>query len=309
MSKKVQVVFLVETPPKDCLKQRRALYLACCRILLQLAQFPNREHPAHLQWSYKLLSPRAPLKSSLLSTAQFHELHSDLLTKFFEELCESSELETPVQSGSLNTWARQLYNALAATVQDFIWDAPEIRTPVRRRSRQKRARPGGKRHKPPSTDEGSPCRNLIFLMSKTLDGGGDETGVKSATIVNQVLPKPLLSQLLQKSISLNWVYFKGARSLSDTLMAALRPTGGMLMPISTFLSPARLRGSAAGSLPPVIPLAAKVKQCLGGGGGGGDSGRLKEDLVWLCSEGVWEGCVRGERGVFEGRGDGGERGV
>ena len=287
MSRKIQVVFLVETPSKKFLMQQRAICLACSRILLLLGKFPNREHPHHLQWSYRLFSPAAPIKSSLLRTAQFYELHSDPLMKFFEDLSESSKEE--VSGGSRPTsWRQCVYNALAATVQDFIWDAPDIRTPVRRQKRR-RLQQRGKTPREPS-DESS-CRNFIFLFSKDFSGGGGEeaeprTGKSSPVgFAKRVLPKPLLSQLNQKSITVNWVYsvdLETDSSLQDALQSALQATGGMLMPISTFLEPVGPCEGWLSSLP-AMPPASKVKERLDGSGTVEQSS--EEQFLWLCSEG------------------------
>ncbi len=278
MSGKIQVVFLVEIPPNNCLRQQRALCLACTRILLLLAKFPNREHPSQLQWSYRLFSPKAPLKSSLVSTAQFYELHSDLLMKFFEDLTESSKEDSDKTRTLSHSWERCVYNALAATVQDFNWDAPEIRTPVRRTSQQKTMKLRERNSKQPSTNND---RNLIYIFTKGLGSISEN----DASLVKKVLPKPLLSQLHQKRIGVNWVHSAAhldSGTSSEALVKALQTTGGTLRPISTFLTPGRLHGGAVTvtSFSSAIPPAAKVKECLAS-----PECEEEEEFVWLCSKG------------------------
>lgn len=277
MNKKIKVVFLVELP-KGTSRQCRAICLACTRILMCLSKFPKKEHQNQLQWGYKLFSPEAPMAPSLITTAQFYELHSENLMKLYEDLSKSRE-EGP--SSMKKGWERCVYNALAATVQEFIWDAPEIRTPIRSKSRQRRIKLSGKN----SQLDDSLSKNLIFLFS----GLSDEVS-KSASLV---LPRPLMIQLCQKGISLNWVYTTnlGNTDLSGSLSQVLHTTGGSLVPISTFLAPVWLHRDMI-SLPSSIHPVTNVKACLTAGDGMRES--AKEEFLWLCSKGwsISELCVK-----------------
>ena len=213
----------------------RSQCLACTQVLL--SWFPNKEHPNQIQWNCKFFSSATPTSSLRVNTSQFQEPRSELIEKFFDELwthlkaCPSEEEENV-------DWARCVYGALAATVQDFIWDAPEIKSPVRPSKRRK--------SKDPSCDS-SLSRNVIFLFS---EGPRNESGYSSpqdtyTALVNQVLPKPLLTHLQSKNIQVCWVYtgdeapHTGAPHTGgdrcgpslEALTKAMESVGGMVIPL------------------------------------------------------------------------------
>lgn len=252
-TEKLQVVFLVDTktPTMGSLEQRyRSQCLACTRVLLHLSKFPNREHPNILQWHYKLFSSRTPAKSLRLDTAQFHQVSSEILRKFFSELELSLSSKEVPDSSPLrerkDNWGRCVYSALVTAVQDLVWDAPEIRTPVHPRSRHNRSRLKG-RTRPSPLSPPTDRRNIIFLFSEGPigrsepgDGGGggdSRTGsMDSVPLGTQVLPRAMQTQLHHKNISVYWVQ-SGVRRDIPSLSNALKATGGGVIPISIFLDP------------------------------------------------------------------------
>lgn len=244
----IQVVFLVDTKISDVLffeRHYRSLCLACTRILLFLSEFPNKEYLSKLQWNYKLFSSTVTLQSVRASTSQFYETRSEFIEKFFSELSVNLKEK---KSESLLTqqkhcWSRSRYNALAATVEDFIWDAPEIKTP--KSTRRQRRRSKG------NTAEPSSSRNIIILFTETPSGKISHGNLVS--LVNKMLPKALLTQFHHKKISLYWVYSGSVASgMLETLNRALGSTGGNLVPMSCFLDPIPERsGSGLFSLLPL----------------------------------------------------------
>lgn len=177
---KVQVVLLLDR--ESLSTSYRAQCLACVRLLL--LDFPNIEHPT--QWSWKLFSSRTPAKLMKRGTSEFQNLHSEVMAKFFYELDLNSQVTNSPQPPR-DVWGRHVYSALAAAVQDFVWDAPEIKTPVHPRPRQRKSRRNQKTNAraPPS----SPHANRIFLFS---EGPGDcDGGPLDGTSVCYICTLPL----------------------------------------------------------------------------------------------------------------------
>lgn len=260
---KVQVVFLVNTeaPNGSSADQHcKTLCLACTRILM--TRFPIKEHSQGLQWNYKFFSTETPLRG-VVSTAEFFDVRSELLTHFFDELqlhLGDDNSDGPSRSVVLrrqSSWAQSVYSALAASVQDFIWDAPEIKSPIRPRQQQQqqqqeRGRRGKTKSRLSANPPPSPPRNIIFLFidgpdsssnttsgSSGSSGTGDVGGDAPTAVVNQMLPKPLLSQLFLKGISVCWVYDDsktgGCAFRPRDFVAAFQEVGGRMVPISRIL--------------------------------------------------------------------------
>ena len=244
---KQQVVLLLDTERPgtgSAEHQYRAQCVACTRLLLGLGGFPNREHPTNLQWSYKLFSSRTPAKLLKRGTAHFQKLHSEVLAEFFKDykLSLNSQATKPPPVPGKDVWARHVYSVLAAAVQDFVWDAPEIKTPVHPRPRQRKSRRKQKTnaHAPPS----SPHGNMIFLFSEGPGdcGGGGGCG-SQVPLAAQVLPQAMMEQLRLKKISVFWVQSSLGAVVKNMcedfrgLDSMLRSTGGGVVSISTFLDP------------------------------------------------------------------------
>ena len=234
---KLQVVFLVNTRmPSDgsSLEQHhRAQCLACMHILM--SRFSNRpSQHQQLQWNYKFFSSESPAKALRVSTAGFHEVRSELLELFFGELL--AQLEEPSGQQKMpsqqNGWSRCVYNVLAAAVQDFIWDAPEIKSPVRPKVRQQ----GTKLRRAATAKNKSPYRNVIFVFSE----GPSSENATPATLINQALPKALLSQLHLKGISIHWVHCGAGMDApwAKEMSLGLREVGGTVVPLWALLKPA-----------------------------------------------------------------------
>ena len=216
---KTQAVFLVDTcsPPAENLSRYcRSLCLVCTRILLFLSQFPNKEHQGRVQWNYKFFNSRKPEISVRTQTAQFYENRSELLQKFFGQLQSSLE-HTHNQSSSLSlSWpqppVKLVYSALAAAVQDFTWDAPEITSPIRRPSAlSKRAKRGRKS----DVKDNRTTKNVIFICSMCpqskdelchfLYGSQKQSDDSMVMLRSELLPPALLLQLEERGITVHWV--------------------------------------------------------------------------------------------------------
>lgn len=229
---KLQVIFLINTNSGGYLeKHYRAQCLACMRILM--ASFPNKEHPQQMQWNYKFFS-ETPGKSLPVNTGEFYEVRSELVRRFFSELLvlskEAPTTGTTTEKGLLrqqNCWASCVYSALVATVHDFTWDAPEIKSPVRPRQKKK------------SRETANPRRNFIFLLSEGPHDCSEESSQTTpVALVGQVLPKPLLSQLCNKGIHVHWVHSGMGRGVAwlKEFAEAFQAVGGTMVPLSGCLS-------------------------------------------------------------------------
>ena len=233
-SDKVQVVFMVDTSlPRSAssLEQHyRSLCLATVRMLLYLSQFPSREHLNRVIWNYKLFNSERAEKST--KTCQFHENRSEHIERFFQQLHESfekSESATAQSNHTLGTLSqkpqkpvRLIYSVLADVVQDFIWDAPEIRSPIRPRKRRKIVRTKAAAASSSLNANESGCdKNMVIILSSCPESAQEirkfcygpliieeagEVPVTVATVVEQLLPPALLTQLSSKNIAVHWVH-------------------------------------------------------------------------------------------------------
>jgi hypothetical protein len=232
---KLQVVFLVDTRAASSgstlVQQDRAQCLACTRILVS-------NEALSPQWNYKLFRSDS-LSSIPVNTIDFLEVRSELLEQFFNQLSVQKQKKKLLTQHT--SWGRCVYNALATAVQDFTWDAPEIKSPVRPRTRYQGAR---KRGTTIAAPDSSPSRNIIFLFSegpnyRTPDpSAGEDTD--PTVLVNQVLPKPLLSQLRLKGIRIHWVLC-GVETNTlwiRELSKSLREVGGAVVSLNALLEPA-----------------------------------------------------------------------
>ena len=223
---KVQVVFMADTAlpysePDSVRQHYRSICLAAVRILLYLSQFPIKEHLNRVLWNFKLFSSEKAECST--KTWQFHENRSELIEKFFQKLQESFEsLDKTTNLRNRNTGIQRpvklVYNALAAIIQDFVWDAPEIMSPVRPKRRGRVA--GRKMASDLSSrrpeDQGRE-RNIIVILSNCPVNDSDlrkfcygskvnQDPVTMATIREQLFPPALLTQLTMKGIAVHWVH-------------------------------------------------------------------------------------------------------
>lgn len=217
--RKTQAVFLIDTCPLvvDQLQtHHRALCLLCTRLLLYLSQFPGKEHATRVGWNYTLFNSRRPEKSVRAKTAQFHESRLELLEKMFDDirarLEASSTQHTTGRSPRVpRPPVRHVYTALASTVQDFVWDAPEISSPVRPMPVV-----WGQRSKWGVARARLPLRNVIFVCSPCPQSrtelaefcGGlqerSDTGCLGQ-LRSELLPRALLSQLKERGIAVHWI--------------------------------------------------------------------------------------------------------
>lgn len=227
---KVQIVFMTDTtPPHDTSTPdslnyyHRSVCLAAVRILLYLSRFPIKEHLTRVLWNFKLFSSERVEKTT--KTWQFNENRSELIEKFFQKFHGSL---SPVRGSTQPNYMKHknvrlqkpvklVYNALAAVVQDFVWDAPEIMSPIRPRKRGRVVKTKTAAVNVSTNDCNSCCKNIIIIFSncpasekalKRFCYGSevDEGPVSMATVGEQLLPPALLTQLSTKGISVLWVH-------------------------------------------------------------------------------------------------------
>lgn len=222
-TEKVQVVFMTDTSmPHDLANSlklyHRSVCLAAVRILLYLSRFPIREHLTRVLWNFKLFNSERIEKTT--KTWQFNENRSELIENFFQKLHES--LEAPIESMKRGSFGSQkpvklVYNALAAVIQDFVWDAPEIMSPIRPRKRSRIIRTNTAALNPPMSKENSYEKNIVFIFSSCPASEGElrqfcygsevnSDPISVATVREQLLPAALLTQLSTKHISVHWVH-------------------------------------------------------------------------------------------------------
>ena len=193
-----------------------------------LSQFPIREHLNRVLWNFKLFNSERAEKSA--KTWQFHENRSEHIERFFQLLHESLEQSESGTVQSTHTRlkntsqkpVRLMYNALAAVIQDFIWDAPEIKSPIRPRKRGRVVRTKAAATSSSLEAKGSDRdKNLVIILSScpaseqemrkfcyspSIIEDTSEIQVTVATIVEQLLPPALLTQLSSKGIAVHWVH-------------------------------------------------------------------------------------------------------
>ena len=98
-----------------------------------------------------------------------------------------------------------LYNKLAAVVQDYQWDVPDLASPRIQKSRNKKA-------KPVLTCS---TKNIVYMfcenLSKILSGCQAEERTELQTkISREMLPPALVCQLVKKKIVVNIVWMKSS---------------------------------------------------------------------------------------------------
>lgn len=236
-SDKIQVVFVADTalPQSGGISQTqycRSLCLATLRILLYLSQFPIREHLKRVLWNFKLFSSKHLQRST--KSWQFNENRSELIEKFFQKLHEALfPVDSPRHSKSRTVGSQKpvklVYNALATVVQDFVWDAPEIMSPIRprKRGRAVRSQAAASNTKPDVKD----CdKNIVIILSSCPTSETDlrrfcygsevnRCTISMATVREQLLPPALLTQLSTKGIAVHWVHTGALAETGDTLVS------------------------------------------------------------------------------------------
>lgn len=116
----VQVAFMLDTrcTKSSVISRHRYLCLACTRVLLYLACFPNK---AQLKWKYVFLNERGPAN---IRIPHFLELKLASIENMFKELL--SELLDNVTVTKSEMSVSVLYSALIDVVQGSTWDTPDI---------------------------------------------------------------------------------------------------------------------------------------------------------------------------------------
>ena len=223
-------------------QRHRAICRACTKILFFLSKFPDKEHLRNVQWNYKLFSSQTSTTTPLRhESTHFQDIRSDNLESFFKELKNSQ-----IQSGTRQVLGvaqpvQLLYNALAAAVQDFAWDAPEIISPIRRLTSQKHSNMGRNRRRTQSAKQPTLRMNYIFICGTSPENelellefcrvpGGErltsEDGVpcpQKDYVQKKLLPSPLLAQLESRGIAVHWVHFSNCGSFNRHVSVALHP--------------------------------------------------------------------------------------
>ncbi len=204
---KTQALFLV-----DCASQEhtKATCLSCTRALLYLTNFPQQQttNKKRLQWNFKLFSTRWQLPLRLHSkTTHFQDLSSDNLDVFFTELDKCNDSSGHAQPLCSTPPVQLLYKALAASVQDYPWDAPDIASPVlswQHTGRRRKLSPKRGRQKKNFIFIVSPCPQSVEELS--VFSGVGVTEDLGECVRGQLLPTPLLSQLEGRGITLHWIH-------------------------------------------------------------------------------------------------------
>ncbi len=204
---KTQALFLVDCASQD---HTKAICLSCTRALLYLTKFPHQQTAnKRLQWNFKLFSSRWQLPLRLHSkTTHFQDLSSDNLDVFFNELDKCIDSTKHAQPSCSTPPVQLLYNALAASVQDFPWDAPDIASPV-----LSHRHIGKGRRRKPLPKQSPQKKNFIFIVSAcplsveelSVFSGGVTEGL-GGCVRGRLLPTPLLSQLEGRGITLHWIH-------------------------------------------------------------------------------------------------------
>lgn len=189
---RTQVAFLLDTRPTklDVETRHRSLCLACTRLLLFLSGFPNKARQTVVKWSYHFFNTRGPSKRLKTKNAQFLEQQLDCMEKMFQEL--HSEL-TNATLGTEPTISL-LYFALVDVVQGFMWDSPDLLSPLR--VLRRRGDKGGGNVQG-STDQGP--QNMLFICSPW--PGPEEDG-----LTGKLFPHDLLILLQKHRICVHWLY-------------------------------------------------------------------------------------------------------
>lgn len=185
---RTRVVFLLDASYKTSW-ELNSLSLACVRVLLCLAEFPNQKN--EVTWNYTFFNCTEPVKKA----RHFYELRSELLENLIKDI-KCTKLGIAALGGKHRP-AHVLYRALASVVQDFVWDAPELNSP-------------GKH----PTTQGP--RNMIFILSgcphnlnnlHQFCGKTHNMQIQyfKEILQNELIPSDLLLHLQAKTISVFWI--------------------------------------------------------------------------------------------------------
>lgn len=198
-----QVAFLMDSRPteSDVESRHRSLCLACTRLLLFLSGFPNKARQTVVKWSYHFFNTRGPSKRLKAKKTQFLELQLDCMEKLFQEL--HSELKNA--SLGAQPAASLLYSALVDVVQGFMWDSPDILSPLRV-MRKRGDRGGGNLQG--CSDLGP--QNMLFICSPWPGPQEDE-------LIEKLFPHDLLILLQKHKICVHWLY-EGNPSITNKVI-------------------------------------------------------------------------------------------
>ena len=187
----IQVAFLLDTRRTNIAVETRyrSLCLACTRMLLFLSCFPNKAHHVAVKWQYHFFSSLGPATRMRVKSAQFLELKLDSLERMFHDLY--SELHsTP---GGCQSPLLLLYLAMVDIVHGYMWDSPDILSPVRVFKKDKQ----GEAILQKCAEYGP--KNMLFICSPW-------PGLDESDLADNVFPPDLLALLKKKNISVYWLY-------------------------------------------------------------------------------------------------------
>ena len=186
-----QVAFLLDTRRTNTTVETRyrSLCLACARMLLFLSCFPSKAHHVAVKWQYHFFSSLGPTTRMKSKSAQFLELRLEYLERMFRDLY--SELQST--SEGCQSTLLLLYSAMVDIVQGYMWDSPDILSPVRVFKKEKQ----GEATLQKSAEHGP--RNMLFICSPW-------PGLEERDLVDNVFPPDLLTLLQKKNISVHWLY-------------------------------------------------------------------------------------------------------
>ena len=166
-----------------------------------LAKYNEKDERFNAQWSYELFHSRESGHTTNTQLPQFKELRSDQLESFRDSLVDHAQC-SQTHSGEVGSF-RMLYNKLAAVVQDYQWDVPDLASPQIQKSRNKKT-------KPILTCS---TKNAIYLFCENLSKMSSDCQTKEraelqAKISTEMLPPALVCQLVKKKIVVNIVRMK-----------------------------------------------------------------------------------------------------
>ena len=207
-----QVLFLIDVartghlPGKVAKERTMSVCLACLRILLHLCPRPFER--AQVKWAYQLFRSKKQVSTRQRKGAQFVDLFSESLEDFCSSMLLALDEETCSDCNQRCDKAppiRVVYSLLAAVVQDYPWDTPQIVSPVTYKVMKK----------PRSllVRESFHSRNLIFIVSELPSNQpelaqfvGTEAGDDSAfQHLGKLMPQPLVVQLQDRGVAVHWL--------------------------------------------------------------------------------------------------------
>ena len=227
-----QVLFLIDVarmghlPSKAAKERTLSVCLACCRILLHLCPRPLER--SQVKWAYQLFHSERQVSTRQRKGSQFVDLCSESLEGFCSAILLALDEEAysdRYQRCDKTPPIRVIYSLLAAIVQDYPWDTPQIVSPVTYKVTKK---PGSL-----SVGESFHPRNLIFIVSELPSNqlelvqfvGGEAENDSALHHLGKLMPQPLVLQLQERGVAVHWLLTTPTWELSATSSHVSMQTG------------------------------------------------------------------------------------